>query len=81
MSGKFFWEDLPPPGANISGKKFLGALFFSKSAPQTLPPPTFWSFLRPWLTILEMSTNRYCLPISILSRTKNHGVTWAIFGP
>ena len=47
--GKFFWDDRkiflrwpptpPPPVANISGGKFLGALFYSKSAPQSLPPP------------------------------------------
>ena len=29
---------LPPPVANISGKKFLDVLFYSKSAPQSLPP-------------------------------------------
>jgi hypothetical protein len=31
MSGKFFWDDFPPPPvANISGKKVLGALFNRK---------------------------------------------------
>ena len=39
MSGKIFWDDLPPPLANISVKKFLDALFYSKSALQSLPPP------------------------------------------
>jgi hypothetical protein len=40
MSGKFFGDDFPPV-ANISGKKFLDALFYSKSAPQSLAPPNF----------------------------------------
>jgi hypothetical protein len=39
----------PPPVANMSGKKILDALFYSKSALQSLAPPTFTSFLRPWL--------------------------------
>jgi hypothetical protein len=47
MSGKFLWDNLLPPVANFSGKKFLDALFYSKSAPQSLAPPTFRSFLRP----------------------------------
>jgi hypothetical protein len=50
ISWKFFWyvrkqflklsppPPLPPPVANISGKKFLDVLFYSKSAPQSLPP-------------------------------------------
>jgi hypothetical protein len=37
MSGKFFGDDLPPV-ANISGKKFLDAIFYWKSAPQSLAP-------------------------------------------
>ena len=43
--GKCFWyvrkifEMTCLPVANISGKKFLDALFYSKSAPQSLPPP------------------------------------------
>ena len=39
------------PVAKISGKKFLGALFHSKSAPRSLvapPPPTCRCFLRHW---------------------------------
>ena len=37
----------------VRKKNILGAPFFSKSAPQSLaPPPTFWSFLRPWFSIL-----------------------------
>jgi hypothetical protein len=29
----------PPPAANFSVKKFLDALFYSESAPQSLAPP------------------------------------------
>ena len=46
ISGNFFWyvrkfflRGAPPPPDD--------ALFFSKSAPQSLAPPTFRSFLRP----------------------------------
>jgi hypothetical protein len=43
VSRKFFEMTYPPtpphPVANISDKKILGALFHSKSAPQSLPPP------------------------------------------
>jgi hypothetical protein len=46
MSGKFFEMTSPPPVANISGWKFLGALFHSKSAPQSLAP-TLRCSLRP----------------------------------
>jgi hypothetical protein len=45
-----FFEMNSPPSpsvANISGQKILDALFYWKSAPQSLPPPTFRSFLRP----------------------------------
>jgi hypothetical protein len=47
MFGKKFWDLHPTPVANFSRKKFLDALFYSESAPQSLPPPTFWGFLRP----------------------------------
>jgi hypothetical protein len=45
------FETSPPLVANISGKKILDALFYSKSAPQSLAPPTFRSFLRPWCNV------------------------------
>ena len=42
---KIFWyvrkkilRPPPPPVANFSGKKFLDALFYSESAPQSLAP-------------------------------------------
>jgi hypothetical protein len=45
MSGKLFLVCLEknifetsPPVANFSGKKFLDALFYSESAPQSLAP-------------------------------------------
>jgi hypothetical protein len=41
---KFFRFEPPP---NFYRKKFLDALFYSDSAPQSLAPPTFRSFLRP----------------------------------
>jgi hypothetical protein len=37
----------PPPWPTFPGKKILDALFYWKNAPQSLPPPTFRSFLRP----------------------------------
>ena len=54
-------QPLPPP-ANISGKKFLDALFYSKSTLQSPPPPppTFTSFLCPWLWTM-------LLPIQIVT--------------
>jgi hypothetical protein len=39
--------ETPTPVANFSGKKILDALLYSESAPQSLPPPTFRSFLCP----------------------------------
>jgi hypothetical protein len=38
MSGKFFLRRPTPPRANISGKKFLDALLYTTSAPQSLAP-------------------------------------------
>ena len=47
-----------PTVANISGKKILDVLYFSKSAPQSLAlPPTFRSFLRPSMATHSSTSN------------------------
>ena len=42
ISGKFFWDDLPPPPRRQHlREKTLDVLFYSKSARQSLAPPNF----------------------------------------
>jgi hypothetical protein len=38
MSGKFLWDNLLPPVANFSGKKFLDAFFIRKVPLKAWPP-------------------------------------------
>jgi hypothetical protein len=58
---KFFWRQ------GGLRKFFLRALFFSKSAPRSLAPPTFRSFLRPWTTLqydCMISSRSYVIAIT-----------------
>ena len=49
---KIFETTPSPPVANISGENNFRCPFYSKSAPQSLAPQTFTSFLRPcWQTV------------------------------
>jgi hypothetical protein len=53
------------PVANISGKKFLDALFYSKSAPQSLPPQLLEASYAPeWLVQTPSYTRRTRGPLT-----------------
>ena len=50
MSGKFFWDYLPPPPRRQHFREnIFRCPFFRKVPFKTCPPPTFRSFLRPWM--------------------------------
>jgi hypothetical protein len=53
ISGKY--DMSPPPRRQLFREKIIGELFYSESAPQSLPPPTFRSFLRPLYLTLQTS--------------------------
>jgi hypothetical protein len=57
MSGKFFYvcednDDFPPPVVHISGKNFLGALFFRKVPLETAARIFYASYAAPVSSIL-----------------------------